>query len=553
MPCFLYARKSTEAEDRQVLSIEAQIKEMREVAKRWNLRIVETLTESKSSKEPGRPVFNTMMKRLYKNEARGVLSWKLDRLARNPIDGASIIWAMKQHGLKIFTPAQTYSHEDENTILMYIEFGMAQKYIDDLSKNVKRGMRMKLEKGGWPAMAPIGYLNDPLKKTIIRDPDRFDLIRKVWDIMLSGSYSIERIVKLANDEWGFRTRKWKRMGGGPLTKSAVYKIFTNPFYAGLLRHKQGVHKGTHDVMVNQKEFDRVQELLGRNDRGRNKQHYFPFAGGLIKCGECGGCITAEHKVNRWGSHYVYYHCTKKNKRVACSQPCIEEKHLQEQTLVFLKRLYIPRPLAEWILRYVSHFDEESKLFSEDKLSTLKKALEENQKQVDELNRMRYRGFLNDDEFLKEKAKLLQERVTLESRIERTGNENDGILPMIEKTIHVAERAPEWFKQASPEHKRLIVEAIGSNLFLKDKILLIQAQIPFILLNDVVRQPMAEKSWIEPQNFSFAKTKAASTAAVISSWQGRLNDVRTFWQENLDWVGKIERVWQIFVDRASLDG
>ena len=83
-----------------------------------------------------------MLKRLHKKEAEGVLCWKLDRLARNPIDGASIIWAMKQYGIKIYTPSQTYSHQDENTILLYIEFGIAQKYIDDLSKNVKRGFRM---------------------------------------------------------------------------------------------------------------------------------------------------------------------------------------------------------------------------------------------------------------------------------------------------------------------------------------------------------------------------------------------------------------------------
>ncbi len=176
--CFLYARKSSAAEDRQALSIDAQIKEMNEVAKRSDIKIKEILTESKSAKEPGRLIFNNMMERIYKGEIQTILCWKLDRLARNPIDGASIIWAMKQHGIKIITPSQIYSHQDENTILLYIEFGMAQKYIDDLSKNVKRGMRMKLEKGGWPAPAPLGYLNDKLEKKIIVDPQRFNLIRK---------------------------------------------------------------------------------------------------------------------------------------------------------------------------------------------------------------------------------------------------------------------------------------------------------------------------------------------------------------------------------------
>ncbi len=155
---FIYCRKSSEAEDRQVLSIESQTRELEEIAAKLNLPVLEILSESKSAKEPGRPVFNAMMQRLYRGEAAGIICWKLDRLARNPVDGGSIIWAIKQHGIKVVTPAQSYAHQDDNIILMYIEFGMAQKYVDDLSKNVKRGLKTKIEKGWYPGVAPLGYL-----------------------------------------------------------------------------------------------------------------------------------------------------------------------------------------------------------------------------------------------------------------------------------------------------------------------------------------------------------------------------------------------------------
>ena len=213
---FIYCRKSSEAEDRQVLSIESQTRELEQIAAKLNLPVVEILSESKSAKDPGRPVFNAMMQRLYRGEAAGIICWKLDRLARNPVDGGSIIWAIKQHGIRVMTPAQSYAREDDNIILMYIEFGMAQKYVDDLSKNVKRGLKTKIENGWYPGVAPVGYLNHTDKKTgentLIKDPERFPLIRQMWDLMLTGQYSVTQILDTANDTWGFRTRPTRQHG-----------------------------------------------------------------------------------------------------------------------------------------------------------------------------------------------------------------------------------------------------------------------------------------------------------------------------------------------------
>ena len=91
---FLYARKSTEEDDRQVMSIEAQLFELREIARKENLEILEEFQESKSAKTPGREVFGEMMARVEQNDGVGILSWHPDRLARNSIDGGRIIYAV---------------------------------------------------------------------------------------------------------------------------------------------------------------------------------------------------------------------------------------------------------------------------------------------------------------------------------------------------------------------------------------------------------------------------------------------------------------------------
>lgn len=195
----IYCRKSSESEERQILSIDSQVKEIKEFAKRLNIEISEVLTESQSAKYPGRPIFNSMMKRVYQGEVKGIFCWKLDRLSRNPIDGGQIIWAVDQGKLsEIITPYGTFKNIGNDKFMMQIEFGTAKKYVDDLSDNVRRGLRAKLERGWLPGLPPLGYLNEPKERSIVKDPERFPLVRKMWDLLLQG-IKPSQILKTANE------------------------------------------------------------------------------------------------------------------------------------------------------------------------------------------------------------------------------------------------------------------------------------------------------------------------------------------------------------------
>lgn len=150
-----------------MLSIDGQLSELKEFAKRENLQVIDIVLESKTAKEPGREKFAEVLKRVEKGEANGILSWHPDRLARNSVDGGKIIYLLdigKLLNLKF--PTFWFDNTPQGKFMLSIAFGQSKYYVDNLSENVKRGLREKLRRGVWPKLAPIGYFNDLKIKSI---------------------------------------------------------------------------------------------------------------------------------------------------------------------------------------------------------------------------------------------------------------------------------------------------------------------------------------------------------------------------------------------------
>lgn len=518
----IYARKSTESEDRQVLSIDSQINELKAVAARFGIEVSCVLQESMSAKAPGRPIFNKLMEDVEAGRIAGILCWKLDRLARNPVDGGRIIWCIKNNRLRILTPGQGYSAEEDNTILMYVEFGMAQKYIDDLGKNVRRGNKTKLEMGWLPGSAPLGYINKLDDHTIVPDPERFDLVRKMWDLLLTGAYSPQQIREIANNQWGFRTRKTKRMGGRPIAQSSVYRLFKNPFYYGMINRlsegERGSFQGSHQAMITEEEFWQAQRILG-NPAPRPKSKEFSFTG-YIRCGECGCMITAEEKVKKSGRHYTYYRCTKKKEDVACSQKCSPVKEIEKQISELLEKISIPQPFILWAIEELRTVNQGESSDRTHIYVTLQKSYNEVQAKLDRLLDLRLRDLLSDEEFSKGKTHLLAEQAKLKEKMGDTEQRAENWMQKVEEAFDFAMHATYWFENGDLQEKRRVFARLGSNFVLKDGNLSLQLGNMWELFSNAHDKLQKDILRLELLENGQPNEKTTAFAAVISSWQGR---------------------------------
>src|SRR3989339_764251 len=331
---FAYVRKSTEGEERQALSISSQMDKVNEFFS--GLDIVEVLEEKHSAFKPyNRPVFENMIFRIRKGEANGIIAWHPDRLSRNEIDASTITYLVRTgiiDDLKF--GSYNFDNSPEGIMMLQLSLSQSQYFSSKLGKDVRRGLEKKFEMGWHPNKCPNGYLNitrtNQGYSTIKTDEKRFKIIRKAFDLMLSGNYSVPEILDKLNNDWAFKPKS----GYNGLSRSSLYRMFTNLFYTGIIQYDGKQKQGKHKAMITLEEYDRIQYLLGRHGKPRQRKNDYAYTG-LIRCTNCGCMVSADLKrktIKKTGrqKEYTYYCCTHKKREIKCEEKAVEVKALEEQ-------------------------------------------------------------------------------------------------------------------------------------------------------------------------------------------------------------------------------
>lgn len=356
----LYARKSSERDELQALSIDSQVNEMAQIAKRDDLNVTQIYRESHSAKDSGeRPVFNQLIQDIKQDKIQGILTWATDRLSRNAGDLGIMVDLMDQQWLcEIRTYNQVFTNTPNDKFLLMILGSQAKLENDNKSINVKRGLKAKCEMGYRPGVTPLGFLNnkggDKGQKRVYIDPEKAPVIKEIFERIASGESGRSVLRWLGSTDFTTRT-------GKKVVLSSLYNILQNPYYYGKFEFPVGSgkwYKVNHESIISEELFKQVREELAIAPKTKPGTKVFNFTK-ILKCGACGSGVTAEEKFKslvKGGKHrFVYYHCTGALDR-DCKQPYIREEYLIEQFEKLIDKLDVSKfgtrkQLQDEILRY----------------------------------------------------------------------------------------------------------------------------------------------------------------------------------------------------------
>ncbi len=484
MNCLLYARVSTDKQAQKDLSIPAQIAAMREYARRNNWHVIgHFVDEGESAKTADRPELKRLIQHCKEEKSVDiVLVHKIDRLARNLIDFATIKAILKQKGIRLVSVSEPFDDNSIGHLLENIIASISEWYSANLGEEVKKANLTKLKRGEWPHKPPLGYRSvKVLNGRVKHIPDRktAPLIRQIFELFSTGKYSLRLLAEEMYD------RGLKTAYGQMYSPESIKALLTRRFYIGRLEWQGKEYKGKHKPLVAPALFYRAQEVLKNRsiDTGEKGKREFLLRG-VVYCRACGQRLTGEvHPRGR------YYRCIPHFSRGKCDQPYIPAKLLDSQLEVLYERLQPPRKLLELLKEEMHEIAQRRKEVVSKEISGLKKAIEDLEtKRIGLLDEM-LTGKVARDIYVKVDKKYSEEKKQAEARLSQIEVDYDDPLDFMDKCIVVASMLSYLHKKLTYEQRKNLLRAVFDRVWVQSKAIVnVKLNPPFsFLLGDHIEK------------------------------------------------------------------
>jgi DNA invertase Pin-like site-specific DNA recombinase len=413
----VYCRVSSK-EQIEGTSLESQETACREYARSKDIRLLKVFVEQgESAKFADRTKLVELIDfcRENKGTVEVLLVWKVDRFARNVADHYSVKSTLAKYGVRIVSVTEPIDANPEGKLMETILAGFAEFDNGVRTTRTIQGMRRKIQEGIFPFKPPLGYRSPTVagdKKTLPDVPDEavFGLLQKAWKEFATGTHTQAEMGRLMQ-AWGLSAT-----GGGPFLPQFLYRLFTNPYYAGILRDSWSgeEYQGKHVAMVTPEEFALVQIVLARRNRSlphRKERAEFPLRG-VVRCAECQYYFTAAFSRSRT-RRYPYYtchgaSCPKRSK----SYPA---KDIHNEFDALLDRV-APQPGV--VLRLSDHIVQAAQGRQKEVVAQRQRRQKQTDRldrELQELTRMRAQLLITNQEFAVQRALLLERRVSFDVR------------------------------------------------------------------------------------------------------------------------------------------
>ena len=469
----LYARVSSKDQEKEGFSIPAQLKLLREYALKNGIQIVREFVDVETAKVAGRKQFEEMVRFFQRNfQSRTVIVEKTDRLYRNFHDCVTL----EDLGIEIHLPKEgqvlTKDSKSQAKLMHGIQLVIARNYIENLREEVRKGMREKASQGIYPSRPPLGYTNNKLNHSIVVDPDKAAIAKRIFELYATGKYSLAELRVAIRAETG-----------KAFQKGYLHKLLKNPFYSGFFDWNGERYKGTHELIISPVLCKQAQEALDGHNRPKYRKHEFAFAG-LLSCAYDNCVITAELKKQK----YKYYHCT--GYKGKCAFPYIREEELGIQLSQVLKNIYIPDDVLLNLNNSLTQEQMTSRSEKKQQRERLQQRLSSVLRHIDQSYLDKLDGKIEEDFWRKKTSEWRMEEQQIQMAIQGLEQANPDQLLTAKRTLELANKAYFLYVTQTPVEKGKLLKMVLSNCRFDGVTLYPTYRKPF----DLIFQRAKSKEW-----------------------------------------------------------